>query len=328
MKIIEKINKYIKEINKIKKKKIKLSDILYIKRKFLNKNGIINNLFFLLKKEKNKKKLGFKINYLKKKILYIINKNKNKNKNKKKIIINYDFFFKKKKYKIGGKNPITLIIDKIINILFYLNFKLVNNKEIENDWNNFTALNFTKYHPSREMQDTFFINKNFLLRTHTSSIQIRYMSKNKPPIKIFTFGKVFRNETINKSSFNMFHQIEILYVYKNVSIIDLKNIILFLIKNLFNNKIKYRYRISYFPFTNPSFEVDIFYNKKWIEIIGCGLVNKKIFKNVKINYMKYSGFAIGIGIERIAMIIYNIKDIRLFFNNNIDFIKQFKFEEL
>ncbi|WGH28212.1 MAG: phenylalanine--tRNA ligase subunit alpha [Candidatus Shikimatogenerans bostrichidophilus] len=241
--------------------------------------------------------------------------------------MNNDFFYlKKNKYNLGSKNPITLIKDKIIKILYNLNFKYVNSKEIENDWNNFTALNFSKYHPSRKMQDTFYINKNYLLRTHTSSIQIRYMKINKPPIKFFTFGKVYRNESITKSSFNMFHQIEIVYVNKNISIIDLKNIIFFIIKNIFFLKYKYRYRISYFPFTKPSFEIDIFYNNKWIEIIGCGLINKTIFKNVNINYNKYSGLAIGIGIERIAMIIYNINDIREFFKNNLNFIKQFKSE--
>ncbi|WGH27174.1 MAG: phenylalanine--tRNA ligase subunit alpha [Candidatus Shikimatogenerans bostrichidophilus] len=314
----KKIDKYIKNINKIKKK-----NNIYIKKKFLNKNGIINKLLKNINNIKNKKCLGIKINYFKKKLLSIIKKKNKKKKNKKKI--NNDFFYIKKKiYKIGSKNPITLIKDKIINILYNLNFKYINSKEIEDDWNNFTALNFPKYHPSRKMQDTFFINKNYLLRTHTSSIQIRYMNKKKPPIKIFTFGKVYRNESITKTSFNMFHQIELVYVYKKISILDLKKIIIFLIKNLFFIKYKIRYRTSYFPFTKPSFEVDIFYNKKWVEIIGCGLINKKILKNVNINYNKYSGLALGIGIERIAMIIYDIKDIRELFKNNINFIKQFK----
>ncbi|WGH27690.1 MAG: phenylalanine--tRNA ligase subunit alpha [Candidatus Shikimatogenerans bostrichidophilus] len=313
------IDKYINIINKKKKINIKK-----LKKKFLSKNGIINNLLLNIKNIKNKKNYGLKLNYLKKKILNIINNNIIKKK-KKKIKINKDFFFIKNKVYIGTKNPINLIKDKLINILNNLNFKLINTKEIEDDWHNFTALNFPKYHPSRNMQDTFFIKKKkLLLRTHTTSIQIRYMKKKKPPIKIFTFGRVYRNESISKSSFNMFNQIEVLYVYKNVSIIDLKNLINIILKNLFKNKYKYRYRFSYFPFTNPSFEIDILYNKKWIEIIGCGLINKKIFNNININYKKYSGFALGIGIERIAMIFYQIKDIREFFKNDIRFIKQFK----
>ncbi|WOX79438.1 phenylalanine--tRNA ligase subunit alpha [Candidatus Shikimatogenerans bostrichidophilus] len=328
MNLIKIIEKY---INKIKYKKNNLNnlEINNIKKKYLSKNGIINKLLINLKniKDKYKKKTGIKINYLKSEILNIINnynynKNNNNNNNNK---IDYDFFYiKKNKYKLGSKNPIYLIKEKIKNLLIYLNFKFIDNKEIENDWYNFTALNFTKYHPSINMQDTFFIKKNILLRTHTSSIQIRYMIKNKPPIKVFTYGKVYRNESISKSSFNMFHQIELLYININVSIIDLKNIILYLLKNLFYNKYKYRYRISYFPFTKPSFEIDLYYNKKWVEIIGCGLVNKKVLNNVNINYNKYSGFALGLGIERIAMIYYNINDIRELFKNDIRFIKQFK----
>ncbi|WOX79326.1 phenylalanine--tRNA ligase subunit alpha [Candidatus Shikimatogenerans bostrichidophilus] len=324
MNLIKIIDKYIKKI-KLKYKKKTLNDLekINIKKKYLSKNGIINKLLINLKKIKDKKQTGIKINYLKSEILKIIkNKNKNKNNN---IKIDYDFFYiKKKKYKLGAKNPIYLIKEKIKNLLLFLNFKFIDNKEIEYDWYNFTALNFTKYHPSRNMQDTYYITKNILLRTHTSSIQIRYMKKNKPPIKVFTFGKVYRNESISNSSFNMFHQIELLYINKNVSIIDLKNIILYLLKNLFYNKYKYRYRISYFPFTKPSFEIDLYYNKKWVEIMGCGLVNKKVLNNVNLNYNKYSGFALGLGIERIAMIIYKINDIREFFKNDIRFIKQFK----
>ncbi|WOX79201.1 phenylalanine--tRNA ligase subunit alpha [Candidatus Shikimatogenerans bostrichidophilus] len=320
MNLIKIIDKYIK---KIKKNKFNNLEIINIKKKFLSKNGIINKLLINLKKIKDKKKTGIKINFLKSEILKIIkNNNNNINKNNK---IDYDFFYiKKKQYKLGSKNPIYLIKEKIKYLLINLNFKFIDNKEIEEDWYNFTSLNFTKYHPSRNMQDTFFINNNILLRTHTSSIQIRYMKNNKPPIKVFTFGKVYRNESISYSSFNMFHQIELLYINKNVSIIDLKNIILYLLKNLFYNKYKYRYRISYFPFTKPSFEIDLYYNKKWVEIIGCGLVNKKVLNNVNINYNKYSGFALGLGIERIAMIFYNINDIREFFKNDIRFIKQFK----
>ncbi|MDH3004364.1 MAG: phenylalanine--tRNA ligase subunit alpha [Candidatus Shikimatogenerans sp. JK-2022] len=323
------INKYILNIKQIKKKKLKNNDIIYIKKKFLSKNGIINYFLKKIKIIKNKKKLGEKINFLKKEILLII-KNNNINNNKiNNININNDFFYNKKKYELGTKHPITIIKDKIINIFNKLNFNIIyDNKEIEDDWHNFKALNFPIYHPSRNMQETYYINKKYLLRTHTSSIQIRYMKINKPPIRIITYGKVYRNEAISNKSNNMFHQIEILYVDKNkhISILLLKKIINNLIINILGNKYKYRYRISYFPFTKPSFEVDIYYNKKWIEIIGCGMVNYKVFKNVNYNYKKYTGLAIGIGIERLAMIIYNIKDIREFYKNDIRFLKQFRSE--
>ncbi|WGH24871.1 MAG: phenylalanine--tRNA ligase subunit alpha [Candidatus Shikimatogenerans bostrichidophilus] len=323
------INKYISKINKLKNKKINQKEIIKIKKKFLNKNGIIDNYLKLLKLIKNKKKLGKKINILKSSILLTIKNNSNIKKDYIKFNINNDFFYKNNIYNLGSKHPITLIKDKILNIFYKLNFNIIyDNKEIETDWYNFKALNFPKYHPSRDMQDTFYINNNNLLRTHTSSIQIRYMTKNKPPIRIITYGKVYRNESISKYSFNMFHQIELLYVDKNkfLSIIYLKEIIKFFINIFLGDKYKIRFRISYFPFTNPSFEVDLYYNKKWLEIIGCGMVNQKVFKNVNYNYKLYRGLAIGIGLERLAMIYYKIKDIRLFFNNDIRTLKQFKSE--
>ncbi|WGH25512.1 MAG: phenylalanine--tRNA ligase subunit alpha [Candidatus Shikimatogenerans bostrichidophilus] len=317
------INKYIKRIKKIKKKKIKIKNLIKFKKKYLNKNGIINYFLNKIKIIKNKKKLGIKINLLKKNVLLLLKKNKKYK--QKKIIINKDFFYKTKKKKIGSLHPITLIKNKIISLFNNINFKFINfDKNIINDWYNFESLNFPKYHPSRDMQDTFYINKKYLLKTHTTSIQIKYIKKHKIPIKIITSGKVFRNESISKKSFFMFNQIEILYVNKYVSIIDLKDIIKFFIINMFKKKIKYRFRISYFPFTKPSFEVDILYKNKWIEILGCGIINKKIFKNAKLS-KKIKGLAIGIGIERIAMIIYNIKDIRTFYINDIRFLKQFKY---
>ncbi|WGH25233.1 MAG: phenylalanine--tRNA ligase subunit alpha [Candidatus Shikimatogenerans bostrichidophilus] len=326
---MDNINKYIFEINKIKNKKINQNEFIKKINKYFFKFGIIYFYFFILKKINNKKKLGQKINFLKTTVLSIIKTNNIYKNYIKEDKINYDFFFKKKIYNLGAKHPITLIKEKILNILLKLNFTIVSNdKEIEDDWHNFQALNFSKYHPSRKMQDTFYINKKLLLRTHTSSIQIRYMKKKKPPIRIITFGKVYRNESISKYSYNMFHQIEILYVDKKkyISIINLKYIINYLITNIFGKKYKYRYRISYFPFTKPSFEIDLYYNKKWIEIIGCGIVNIKVLKNVNLNYKKFTGLAIGIGIERLAMIFYNIKDIRDFFKNDIRFLNQFKSE--
>ncbi|MDH3004810.1 MAG: phenylalanine--tRNA ligase subunit alpha [Candidatus Shikimatogenerans sp. JK-2022] len=271
------IDEYIKKINKKKNKQIK--DIIKFKKKYLNKKGIISFFINKLKITKNKKELGKKINLLKKKVLLIIKTNKKKKKKKGGININYDFFYNKNIYTLGGRHPINIIKEKIINILYNLNFKLIyDGKEIEDDWHNFEALNFPKYHPSREMQDTYYIKKKLLLRTHTSATQIRYMEKNKPPIKIFTFGKVYRNETVSKKSSNMFHQVELLYVNKNVTFLKLKQIIEYLILNIFNKKLKYRYRLSYFPFTKPSFEIDLFYKKKWIEIGG--VIEREIGRKV------------------------------------------------
>jgi phenylalanyl-tRNA synthetase alpha chain len=233
---------------------------------------------------------------------------------------------------IGARHPISTVKHIIIKILEGIGFLTVEGPEIEDDWHNFTALNFPKHHPSRDMQDTFFINKNpdILLRTHTSSIQIRYMKDHYPPIRILSPGRVYRNESISARSHCMFHQIEGLYVNKNVSFANLKQTIQYLIHALFGN-VRIRFRPSYFPFTEPSAEVDIYcgLNKRitkgtgWLEVMGCGMVDPHVFQNVNIDPEKFSGFAFGLGIERIALLLSNIEDIRLYFDNDIRFLKQF-----
>lgn len=237
---------------------------------------------------------------------------------------------------IGGRHPISIVKHTIINIFEGIGFLIVEGPEIEDDWHNFTALNFPYHHPSRDMQDTFFIDKNpdLLLRTHTSSVQIRYLKNHRPPIRILSPGRVYRNEAISARSHCMFHQIEGLYVDKGVSFANLKQTIQYFINKLFG-KIRIRFRPSYFPFTEPSAEVDIYCGVEsekdriitkgtgWLEVMGCGMVDPYVLKNVRIDPERFSGFAFGLGIERIALLLYKIEDIRLYFDNDIRFLKQF-----
>ena len=238
---------------------------------------------------------------------------------------------------IMGLHPITHIRKQIIEIFEHVGFSLENGPEIEDDWHNFTALNFPENHPAREMQDTFFIEKNpdKLLRTHTSSVQIRKLCIQTPPIRILSPGRVYRNETISARTNNVFHQVEGLYVDKNVSFMDMKTTLWYFAKEMFGKQIKIRLRPSFFPFTEPSAELDIpcFICRGkgcnvckytgWVEIIGCGMVDPKVLENCSISSKTYTGFAFGMGIERIAMLRYQINDLRLFMENDIRFLQQF-----
>ena len=238
---------------------------------------------------------------------------------------------------LGSRHPISIIRDKIIDIFYKIGFNISEGPEIEDDWHNFTALNLPPHHPARDMQDTFFINKDpdLLLRTHTSSVQIRHMENNEPPIRTISPGRVYRNEDISARSHCFFHQIEGLYIDENVSFADLKQTLLFFTKELFG-KSKIRLRPSYFPFTEPSAEVDIYWGLNsetdyritkgtgWLEIMGCGMVDPNVLENCKIDSNKFSGFAFGMGIERIAMLLYQIEDIRILYENDIRFNSQFK----
>lgn len=242
---------------------------------------------------------------------------------------------------LGSGHPVSLVKNKIVDIFSRIGFTISEGPEIEDDWHNFTALNLPEHHPARDMQDTFFIEKNkdskedMLLRTHTSSVQIRYMENNKPPIRTISPGRVFRNEDISARSHCIFHQVEGLYIDTDVSFADLKQTLEFFTKEMFG-KSKIRLRPSYFPFTEPSAEVDIYWGLKtetdykitkgtgWLEIMGCGMVDPYVLENTNINPKKYSGFAFGMGIERIAMLLYQIPDIRMLFENDMRFLKQFK----
>jgi len=238
---------------------------------------------------------------------------------------------------IGARHPISIVKNQIIDIFSRIGFNVSEGPEIEDDWHNFTALNLPEYHPARDMQDTFFIqtNPDILLRTHTSSVQVRYMENNKPPIRTISPGRVYRNEAISARSHCFFHQVEGLYIDKDVSFADLKQTLQHFTTEMFG-KSKIRLRPSYFPFTEPSAEIDVYWGLEtetdykitkgtgWLEIGGCGMVDPNVLENCKIDTETYSGFAFGVGIDRIAMLLHQIGDIRLLSENDVRFLEQFK----
>jgi phenylalanyl-tRNA synthetase alpha chain len=244
---------------------------------------------------------------------------------------------------IGARHPITLVRNRMVSIFQRLGFSIADGPEIEDDWHNFTALNLPENHPARDMQDTFYIHysadgSDWLLRTHTSNVQIREMQKGKLPIRIICPGRVYRNETISARSHCFFHQVEGLYIDENVSFADLKQTLYFFVQEMFgrgSSEVKVRFRPSYFPFTEPSAEMDISCficdgkgcrickHTGWVEILGCGMVHPKVLENCGIDSNKYSGFAFGMGIERPTLLLYDVNDIRLFSENDARFLKQF-----
>jgi len=226
---------------------------------------------------------------------------------------------------IGSYHPINQTKDSIMNLLISFGFEIIDGPEIETEEFNFDMLNIKKSHPARQMHDTFYVNnKSCVLRTHTSPVQVRGMLEKKPPFAFISGGKVYRKDD-DATHLPMFHQIEGMYVDKNVSFANLKDLIYKIIKALFGEEIEIRFRPSYFPFTEPSAEVDILSDDgKWLEILGCGVVNPIVLDNCKINSEEYSGFAFGLGVERIAMLKFGVKDIRDFYKSNLDFLNQFK----
>lgn len=238
---------------------------------------------------------------------------------------------------LGSRHPISIVRNKIVSIFQRLGFAVAEGPEIEDDFHNFSALNLPENHPARDMQDTFYISQNpdWLLRTHTSSVQVREMEKGKLPIRIICPGRVFRNETISARAHCFFHQVEGLYIAENVSFADLKQTLYFFVQEMFGKDVKVRFRPSYFPFTEPSAEMDISClicggkgcnvckHTGWVEILGCGMVHPNVLDNCGIDSNKYTGFAFGMGIERITMLKYQIKDLRLFSENDVRFLKQF-----
>ncbi|KAF0151161.1 MAG: Phenylalanyl-tRNA synthetase subunit alpha [Ignavibacteria bacterium] len=229
---------------------------------------------------------------------------------------------------LGSKHIITQTLDEIKNIFKGLGFSVYEGPELESDYNNFTALNFADDHPARDMQDTFFVTDNFLLRTHTSPVQIRLMSSKQPPLRAIMPGKVYRNEAVSAKSYCLFHQVEGLYVDTDVTFAELKGTLVAFVKQFFGQDVKYRFRPSFFPFTEPSAEMDIWWEPKgkegrWMEILGCGMVDPNVLKNVGIDPEKYVGYAFGMGIERTAMRKYGIDDIRILFDNDKRFLTQF-----
>lgn len=239
---------------------------------------------------------------------------------------------------IGSRHPISLVRSEIIEIFDRIGFTVSEGPEIEDDWHNFTALNFPAEHPARDMQDTFFISRDpdIALRTHTSSVQVRVMESSEPPIRTISPGRVFRNEAISARAHCIFHQVEGLYIDKNVSFADLKQTLLYFAQEMFGSSTQIRLRPSYFPFTEPSAELDVSCSlcggkgcavckyTGWLEILGCGMVDPNVLDNCKIDSKEYTGFAFGMGIERIAQIKFEVKDLRMYFENDIRFLSQFK----
>ena len=296
--------------------------------KFISKKSVINDLFEDFKKlsVEDKKEFGKTLNDLKtlaKEKLVSLSSGSTKKNTKNNII---DFSLPAEDDSVGSLHPLRIVRNNIIKIFRDIGFSIEDGPEIEEDWYNFTALNFPENHPAREMQDTFFISKDpdVVLRTHTSNVQIRLMEKQEPPIRVVIPGRVYRNETVSAKSHCFFHQVEGLYVDKNVSFKDLKDTLYYFAKEMFGSDTKVRFRPSYFPFTEPSAEMDISWKDGWLEILGSGLVDPNVLENCGIDSKEYSGFAFGMGIERIAMLKYGIDDLRLFSENDKRFLKQFR----
>ena len=296
--------------------------------KFISKKSVINDLFEDFKKlsVEDKKEFGKTLNDLKtlaKEKLVSLSSGSTKNNTKNNTI---DFSLPAEDDSVGSLHPLRIVRNNIIKIFRDIGFSIEDGPEIEEDWYNFTALNFPENHPAREMQDTFFISKDpdVVLRTHTSNVQIRLMENQEPPMRVVIPGRVYRNETVSAKSHCFFHQVEGLYVDKNVSFKDLKDTLYYFAKEMFGSDTKVRFRPSYFPFTEPSAEMDISWKDGWLEILGSGLVDPNVLENCGINSKEYSGFAFGMGIERIAMLKYGIDDLRLFSENDKRFLKQFR----
>lgn len=318
-----------------------LQDLEAYRIRFLGTKNILKDLFAEIKNVPNerKKEFGQLLNELKTSAeeRFELFKNQLEEQNKQKEKTSLDLTMPGDGMTIGLRHPISIVKQQIIDIFSRIGYVVEEDREIEDDYHNFTALNIPENHPARDMQDTFFIQQNpdIVLRTHTSSVQIRVMERSKPPIRILSPGKVYRNETISARSHCYFHQVEGLYIDKNVSIGDLKQTLLYFAKEMFGEGTQIKMRPSYFPFTEPSAEVDISCficsgkgcnickHSGWVEILGCGMVDPQVLENCGIDSSVFSGFAFGLGVERITMLKYQINDIRLFSENDVRFLKQF-----
>ncbi|NVO01065.1 MAG: phenylalanine--tRNA ligase subunit alpha [Bacteroidetes bacterium] len=313
-----------------------------LRLKYLGKKGILNDLFVEFKNvpAEQRKEVGLLLNDLKNNVQDKVNTLKEKfeqgkSENKKESI---DLSLPVDYKVLGTRHPISIVRNEIVSIFSKIGFVVSEGPEIENDWHNFSALNFPPEHPARDMQDTFFIEKNpdIALRTHTSSVQVRVMEGSKPPIRTISPGRVFRNEAISARAHCIFHQVEGLYIDKDVSFADLKQTLLYFAKEMFGEKTQIRLRPSYFPFTEPSAEMDVSCNicggkgcnvckyTGWLEILGCGMVDPNVLENCGIDSKEYTGFAFGMGVERITMLKYSVKDLRLYFENDLRFLNQFE----
>ncbi|XCF06661.1 phenylalanine--tRNA ligase subunit alpha [Tamlana crocina] len=336
--MIEKIKELIDEAEAFKAQS--KEEVEAFRIKYLGSKGLLKQYFAEFKNVANdqKKEFGQTINKLKKTAEDKVNALKEELESKEEVKGVYgDLSRPGESVQIAARHPISIVKNQIIDIFSRIGFNVSEGPEIEDDWHNFTALNLPEYHPARDMQDTFFIqtNPDILLRTHTSSVQVRYMENNKPPIRTISPGRVYRNEAISARSHCFFHQVEGLYIDKDVSFADLKQTLQHFTTEMFG-KSKIRLRPSYFPFTEPSAEVDVYWGLEteidyritkgtgWLEIMGCGMVDPNVLENCGIDSKEYSGFAFGMGIDRIAMLLHQIGDIRLLSENDVRFLEQFK----
>jgi phenylalanyl-tRNA synthetase alpha chain len=317
-----------------------LDEVEQFRIKILGKKGLITSLLTEFREvpTEEKKEVGQLLNLLKNKAIELIETSKLNLKNSTSKSESIDLSLQQELIELGSRHPISLIKNELYSIFQKLGFSLSEGPEIEDDWHVFSALNFPKEHPARDMQDTFFIEKNpdILLRTHTSSVQVRTMETQKLPIRVICPGRVFRNEAISARAHCIFHQVEGLYIDKGVSFADLKQTLLFFSRELFGPDTNIRLRPSFFPFTEPSAEMDVSCklcggkgcsvckHTGWLEIMGCGMVDPSVLELNNINSKIYSGYAFGMGLERIAMLKYGVKDLRLYFENDIRFLNIFK----
>jgi len=317
-----------------------LEDVENLRIKYLSKKGEISALFddFRSVPNEEKREIGQILNVLRQKATEKINALREELSANTQTTEYQDFTRSAEPLELGARHPLSLVKNEIIDIFSRIGFSVAEGREIEDDWHVFSALNFPPEHPARDMQDTFFIEKkpDILLRTHTSSVQVRVMTTQKPPIRVLCPGRVYRNEAISYRAHCFFHQVEGLYIDKDVSFADLKQALLYFAKEMFGEETKIRLRPSYFPFTEPSAEMDISCNlcggkgcpfckhTGWVEILGCGMVDPNVLEECGIDSKIYSGYAFGMGVERITNLKFQVKDLRLFSENDVRFLKQFR----
>ncbi|WP_113654568.1 phenylalanine--tRNA ligase subunit alpha [Pedobacter namyangjuensis] len=339
----DQITKYTAEINSFET--TSADELEKFRIRFLGTKGIIKDIFdeFKAVSPEEKRTLGKVLNEFKQlaEAKYQALNEVTANSKTETASANFDMTLPGEGFEVGTRHPLALVRREIVEIFNKLGFSVAEGPEIEDDWHNFSALNFPEEHPARDMQDTFFIKKggekgDIALRTHTSSVQVRMMEAGQPPFRALMPGRVYRNEAISARAHCFFHQVEGLYVDENVSFADLKQTLFYFVQELYGEGTKVRFRPSYFPFTEPSAEMDISCTickgdgcqlckySGWVEILGCGMVDPNVLENCGIDSKKYSGFAFGMGIERIANLKFEIKDLRLFSENDVRFLKQFK----
>ena len=337
--MIEKLKSLKEKIDGIELTSAELTEEFRIK--YLSRKGLLNDLFeeFKVIANDQKKEVGKTMNVVKQTIQQKWEEASQKfNKQDEKPAQQVDLTLPGEPIKLGSRHPLLLVEKQIVDVFSRLGFSLSYGPEIEDDWHNFSGLNFPENHPARDMQDTFFIDKEMALRTHTSSVQVRLMENQQPPLRAIMPGRVYRNEAISARAHCFFHQVEGIYINKDVSFADLKQTLYHFVTEFFGKDFNIRFRPSYFPFTEPSAEMDISCtickgkgcnvckHTGWVEILGCGMIDPNVLDANGIDAKEYSGFAFGMGIERITMLKYNVKDLRVFSTNDIRFLQQFEGE--